>query len=134
MYVSFSRISGPYELDNRRPSKASTVIEVGDALEDDTGLAPAESDDEIFGICLEARASVANQTGFQYLVILDRAKFYGLAEAGTFVNTTDTFCDFNSADGLAADTNSNHDWQVCYVLSTTESVGKFTHISTSNRL
>ena len=134
MYVSFSRISGPYELDDRRPSKASTVIEVGDALEDDTGLAPAESDDEIFGIALQARASAANQTGFQYLIILDRAKFYGEAEAGTFVNTTDTFCDLNSADGLAADTNTNHDWEIAYVLSTSQSVGYFTHLANQNRL
>lgn len=134
MYVSFSRISGPYELDDRRPSKASTVIEVGDALEDDTGLAPAESDDEIFGIALQARASAANQTAFQYLVILDRAKFYGEAESGTFVAITDTFCDLASADGLAGDTNSNHDWEICYVLSTTQSVGYFTHLANQNRL
>ena len=136
MYVSFCRYSGPYELDNRLPTKTSTAIDAGDALENDTGLAPAETDDEIWGIALVDRASAANQTAIQIMLILDRAKFYGAAESGTFVLTTDYpgFCDFNSADGLLADTNTAHDWQNLFLLSSTEGIGKFTHIAQHNRL
>lgn len=136
MYVSFSRYSGPYELDNRLPTKASTALEAGEALRNNTGLAPATSDSEIWAIALQDRASVANQTAIQVMLILDRAKFYGEAEAGTFVLATDYpgFCDFNSADGLAADTDTNHDWQNAFLLSSTTGVGKFTHLSQHNRL
>lgn len=136
MYVSFSRFSGPYELDDVKPTKASTALEVGDALEEDTGLAPAESDDEIHGIALQAKASsVSAQTSIQTLVILPRAKFYGEAEAGTFVRATDgnTAVDLNSADGLAADTTTNKDWLVLAVLSTTQAIGQFTHLATTFR-
>lgn len=135
MYISFSRISGPYELDDRMPTKASTVLAVGDALKEDTGLGPATSDAEIVALALQDRVSVANQTPIQTLIILDRAKFYGVAEAGTFVSTSDAniACDLNSADGLAADTSSNKDWIVMYVLSTTQAVGKFTHLASAQR-
>lgn len=135
MPVSFCRVSGPYEYDDRAPTKASTVIAVGDALEQDTGLAPAESDDEIHGIALEGRASIADQAPILIMLILDRAKFFGLAETGTFVSTTDgnSYVDLNSADGLAADTNTNHDWYVNYVLSTTAAIGQFTHLANQVR-
>lgn len=135
MYVSFSRYSGPYELDNRLPTKASTVLEVGDVLKDDTGLAPATSDSELLGLCLQARASVANQDSIMIMLILDRAKFYGAAESGTFDREDDGGLgrDLASADGIAADVNTNKDFLVSFVLSTTQAVGKFTHLATTFR-
>lgn len=138
MYVSFCRYSGPYEYDDRLPTKASTALAIGDALKNDTGLAPATSDSEIWGIALQAKASsVSAQTPILIMLLVsDRAKIYGEAEAGTFVLATDYpgFCDLNSADGLAADTDSAHDWQNLFLLTTTQGVGRFTHNATSNRL
>lgn len=137
MYVSFCRYSGPYEYDDRLPTKASTVLAIGDALSNSTGLQPASTDEEIWGIALNNRVSVANQTPILIMLLVsDRAKFYGEAESGTFVLATDFpgFCDLASADGLAADVNTNHDFQNLFLLSTTQAVGRFTHNATSNRL
>lgn len=136
MYISFCRYSGPYELDDRAPTKASTALAVGDALIEDTGLSVAVSDGEIQGIALQAKAvGVTAQTPIMVLQILPRAKFYGAAESGTFVTATDgnTFVDLASADGLAADTSTNDDWLVKFVLSSSEAVGQFTHLATTFR-
>lgn len=135
MNISFSRFSGPYELDSTRPTKASTVIAIGDALADSIGLTPAATNNEIHGLALQDRASVANQTAILTLIILPRAKFFGLAEVGTFVHATDvnTAVDLNSADGLAANTTTNKDWLVRKVLSTTQAIGQFTHLANTFR-
>lgn len=135
MYVSFSRYSGPYELDDTMPTKSSQVIAAGDALTDSTGLAPAATDNEIHGIALQARVSVANQTPIQIMIILDRTKFYGEAESGTFVHASDVNVpvDLASADGLAADVSTNDDWLVRKVLSTTQAIGQFTHVANTFR-
>ncbi len=137
MYISFCRYSGPYEYDNRLPTKASTIIAVGSALSNSTGLQGASSDDEIWGVALQARASIADQAPIMIMLLTsDRTKFYGEASAGTFVLGTDFpgFCDLASATKLGADTNTNHDWQNLFLLSTTQGVGKFTHNAINNRL
>ncbi len=136
MYVSFCRYSGPYEYDDRLPTKTSTALNVGDALANDTGLAPAATDNEIWGIALQAKSSaVATQASILIMVCLDRAKFYGEAESGTFVLATDFpgACDLNSADGLAADAATNKDFQNLFLLSSSQAVGKFTHLANTFR-
>lgn len=134
--ITFCRISGPYEYNDVFPTKASTAIDVGDALKENTGLAPATTDTEIVALALQAKASsVSAQTSILTMIILDRAKFYGVAEAGTFVRETDgaKAVDLNSADGLDADATTNKDWLVYQVLTTTEAIGKFTHLATTFR-
>lgn len=130
-YVSFSRVSGPYDFDDGYATKASTAIAVGDALDDaGNGLQGADAGDALIALALQAKAaSVAAQTGIQTLLLYGgRAKFYGVAEAGTFVRGTDIKCDLNSPNGLAGDTASSNDWLFENFLSTTTCRGYFLNV------
>lgn len=112
MPVSFSKISGPYELDDRWLTKASTQIDVGDAMKEDTGLAPATSGAKVLAVALEEKSSaVAAQTPIQYMLVYPgRTKFFGTRESGTLTQAEEkTFLDLASADGFAGDVSTNDD-------------------------
>lgn len=131
--VSFARISGPYEYDDRLPTKASTAIAVGDVLDcPSTGLQGADAGDSVVALALQAKA-VGDATQDSILTLLlfgERQKFYGIAEAGAFDREDDggQTRDLNSPDGIAANTSSQNDWLVLYVLDADEAVGRFVNL------
>ena len=110
--------SGPYELGKSSPTVASTLIDLADSLEEDSGqLSPGASNERIVGVALETKAS-ANTTTDAIQVIYNydtRTKFGVPAEAGTFVAADiHTKVDLNSADGVNANDTTNGD---VYVIS-----------------
>lgn len=115
MPVSFSKWSGPYELDDRWITTASAAIDVGDALENNTELQTAESGDKIAAVALEAKASSdATTDPIQYMVVYPgRTKFFATRESGTLAQADEkTKVDLASPDGINADVTTNGD---CFV-------------------
>jgi len=131
MFVSFSRASGPYDFDDNYATKASTAIAVGDVLDDaGSGLQGANAGDALIALALNTKAvGDATQDGILTMLLYGgRAKFYGEAEAGTFVRGTDIKCDLNSPNGLDGDTASSNDFLIEKIISTTQAVGYFLNI------
>lgn len=135
MPVSFSKFSGPYDLDDRQLTKASTLITAGNALKEDTGLAPATSGTEVFGIALATKAAaVAAQTPILIMwAYPNRTRFYGARGSGTLAAAdVNTRVDFSSAAALACDVTTNKDFLLMVRLSADEAVGIFSNTVTVN--
>lgn len=135
MPVSFSRFSGPYEYDDRQLTKASTAIAVGNALRENTGLAPAISGSEIFGIAMQAKASsVSAQTPILIMwAYPNRTRFYGARGSGTLsAADVNTRVDLSSEAALACDVTTNKDFLLTVRLSADEAVGMFSNTVTVN--
>lgn len=137
MPVSFSKWSGAYELDDRWNTTASATIDVGDALENDTTLATAESGDKICAVALEAKASSDNTTDpIQYMIVYPgKTKFFATREAGTLTAADERKrCDLNSPDGLAVDTTTNGDCFIYAFLDSDSCVILFSDPATLNAI
>tara|TARA_Y100000310_G_scaffold26154_3_gene24971 strand:+ start:5342 stop:5764 length:423 start_codon:yes stop_codon:yes gene_type:complete len=111
--VSFSHYSGPKgDYDNRKPTKASTAIAIGDAVMEDTGFSPATTGNKVYAIALEAKAvgDTSQDPILTQSVFIARAKFFGTREAGTLdADDINDRVDLQSPDGFDADDTTNGD-------------------------
>lgn len=135
-YPGFIYSSGPYELQRSSATVASATIDVGDALEEDSGqLVAAASNERVGHVALEAKASSDSTTNPVQTIITynGRTKFIFVREAGTLAAADEhTLKDLNSADGIACDTSTNGDFYIIRRLSADHGIGMFAHLPNMN--
>lgn len=124
MASGFYHLSGPWEL-GTRASTASTAIAIGDTLKTSSGkVLPGTAGAKVLGVSLGTKAvGDSATTAVQFIWANNsRTKWRGYVKAGTLAST-ETGAQFDlsgssGAQGFDADTTTNGDVYVDYILST----------------